>query len=134
MRKDTHTLERTHTHTHTHTTFWHVTDVKLCRHRHDVLTHDFVIARKSRKDGETLSQGQGPCTCPWLRVSPSFRLLRAITKSSLIPPLIFFGILDMEMQGVEVYFLCLHSVSFIDYGVIQNIYHDLYADLYNLAN
>ena len=68
-----------------------MTDVKLRRHRHGcplaqtprnvVLTHDFVIARKSRKDGETLSQGQSPCTCPWLRVSPSFRLLRAITKS-----------------------------------------------------
>ena len=49
-------------------TFWHVTDVKLRRHRRRrtlgytlrnvVLTHDFVIARKSRKDGETLSQGQ----------------------------------------------------------------------------
>ena len=26
------------------------------------------------------SDSLGPCTCPWLRVSPSFRLLRAITK------------------------------------------------------
>ena len=40
-----------------------------------------MIARKSRKDGETLSQGQVQGPCPWLRVSPSFRLLRAITKS-----------------------------------------------------
>ena len=36
---------------------------------------------QSRKDGETLSQGQVQGLCPWLRVSPSFRLLRAITKS-----------------------------------------------------
>ena len=27
------------------------------------------------------SDSLGPCTCPWLRISPSFRLLRAITKS-----------------------------------------------------
>ena len=39
------------------------------------------MCRGRVKDGETLSQGQGPCTCPWLRVSPSFRLLRAIAKS-----------------------------------------------------
>ena len=27
------------------------------------------------------SDSLGPCTSPWLRISPSFRLLRAITKS-----------------------------------------------------
>ena len=41
-------------------TFWHVTDVNYVDIdvANVVLTHDFVIARKSRKDGETLSQGQ----------------------------------------------------------------------------
>ena len=34
-----------------------------------------IVERSCRSDS------LGPCTCPWLRVSPSFRLLRAITKS-----------------------------------------------------
>ena len=45
-------------------------------------------------------------------------------------------ILDMEVRGVEAYFLCLltdYSVDYIHYRTIMTKYHSLYEYYYNFA-
>ena len=68
-----------------------------------ILTHDFVIARKSRKDGETLSQGQvqGPARGGEL-VTETYSLCMPkkleVTLSNIVTSKLILQIIIIEKQ------------------------------------